>query len=279
MTKISSVAVARHAAVSVVKGFDTVLRLGWAVVLISTIAGMLLEPNMLTVQPEGDQIEVNFGPMIAFLAMAVVTQTIFAVAWHRSVALGETRAGQRFYLRFGRREAVYALVAFVVVSIMSMGLGALPVVATLMTSGQELGGLFILGAPLMALFLLSRLCLMLPMVALGQALEPARSWQAADGNTWRIIAVLLLVGIPIVVAELLLISVFGGIIEAAVAAFGSFGEVVSFLARFVSGLVFLALLGVIVSALSLIYMILGGDETLKARLPAPYATFVEPSKE
>ena len=90
------------------------------------------------------------------------------------------------------------------------------------------------------------------------------------------IAILLLIGIPIVVVELVVISVFGGIIETALASFGEFGEVVSFVARFVSGLVFLALLGVIVSAITLVYIILTGDETLKAHLPAPLATFVEP---
>jgi len=57
---------------------------------------------------------------------------------------------------------------------------------------------------------------------------------------------------------------------------GALGLVVSFLARFVSGLVFLALLGVIVSALTLLYMVLLGDETLRTRLPAPYDSFIGP---
>jgi hypothetical protein len=276
MKKLSPVPIARYAVLSVIKGFDTVLRLGWAPILISTLAAMALEPSLMTVVPESGEVEIHFGPMLAFLAIGIVTQTIFAVAWHRNVAFGETRAGQRIYLRLGKREAVYAVVAFVVVCIMSLGLGALPVLASLMASGQAaVGTLLILGAPVMALFLLARLCLMLPMAALDHKVDPARSWQAAEGNSWRIVAVLLLVGIPIVVVELVLVSVFGGIIESALASFGALGEVVSFVARFVSGLVFLALLGVIVSAITLVYIILTGDETLKARLPAPLATFVE----
>jgi len=276
VTKLAPVPIARFAAMSVMNGFDTVLRFGWVPILISTLAGMVLEPKVMTVMPEDGEIVIEFGWMFVFVLVAVVTQAIFAVAWHRCVALGEARPGQRFYLRFGRREAVYGLVAFVVVAILSMGVGALPMVAQLMSSGQALAGLFVFGAPVMALFLLARLCLLLPMVAIAGAADPAKSWLAVGGNTWRVVAVLVLVGIPVLVVELVLISVFGSIIDAAVTSMGALGLVVSFLARFVSGLVFLALLGVIVSALTLLYMVLLGDETLRTRLPAPYDSFIGP---
>ncbi len=284
MTKISPLPVARYAGLSVVKGFDTVLRLGWAPVLVSTTASLLVEPRVAALMPKMDGEQVSVDPMFAFwlivmLLVALVTQTIFAVAWHRNVALGEARSGQRFYLRFGKREAVYALIGFVLGSITMMGIGGLPIVASLLAAGQPIGALFILAMPAMALFLLARLCLMLPMVALGQAVEPARAWQMVDGNSWRVVAVLLLIGIPIVMVEFLLISVFGGIVYSAETAFGGLSQVVTFVAQFVSGLVMLTLLGIIVSALSLIFMILGDDETLKARLPAPYDSFVEPSAE
>jgi len=276
VAKLLPLPVARFAALSVARDFDTLLRVGWLPALINTVVGTVLESRLITEVPGSDQIEINFGPLAVYVLTAIATQTIFAVAWHRCVLLGETRPGQRFYLRFARREAIYALAALVVTAVALMGLYALPVVTSLIAAGQALPALIMLGAPLMALVLIARLCLVLPMVALDRRVDPAKSWQAVAGNTWRVVAVLLLVGLPVFVAEYILISIVGSVALAAATALGDVGDVVSFVAFFIAGLVVLSLLAVILSAVSLVYAVLAGDDTLKARLPAPVGTFAEP---
>lgn len=277
MSKILPVAIARYALGSVVKGFDTALRLGWLPALISSVAAMVLEPAILVVSPETDELQVGFGPLLVFVVVAVLTQTMFAVAWHRHVGLGESFAGRRFYFRLGRRELVYALVAFVIVSILSLGMGGLFTVFSLIGQGGGFGGIVILIVPVVAIMLVARLCLMLTMVALDETPDPSRSWQGVSNNTGRVIAVLLLVGIPIGLIEVLLISVFGSVAASGAATLGTMGLAVDFIARFVSSLVFLALLAVVAGAVTLLYMVLIGDEATQANLPAPLETFVDQS--
>ncbi len=277
MTKILPLSIARYAVHSVVKSFDTALRLGWLPALISSVAGMVLESSIFAVSPETGEVQVGFGALLLFVVIAAVMQTVFVVAWHRHVGLGESFAGRRYYFRFGRRELVYALVAFVIVSILSLGMGALFTVSSLIAQGGGLGGIVILAVPVVAIMLIARLCLMLPMVAFDEAADPSRSWQGVSGNTGRVVATLLLVGIPVVLIELLLISVFGSVAASGAAALGPLGMAVDLIARFVSSLVFLALLALIAGAITLLYMVLIGDEATQSNLPAPLETFVDQS--
>lgn len=277
MNKILPLVVARHATQSVFKGFDTALRLGWLPALISSLAGMVLESSIFVVVPETDEVQVGFGALLLFIVIAAVMQTVFAVAWHRHIGLGESFAGRRIYLRFGRRELVYALIAFVIVSILSLGMGGLFTVSSLIAQGGGLGGIVILLVPVVAIMLIARLCLVLPMAAFDETPDPSRSWQGVSGNTGRVVAVLLLVGIPVVLIELLLISVFGSVAASGAAALGPLGMAIDLIARFVSSLVFLALLAIIASAITLLYMVLIGDEAAQSNLPAPLETFVDQS--
>ncbi len=277
MSKILPVAIARYALSSVINGFDTVLRLGWLPAMISSVAAMVLESSIFVASPETGELQIGFGPLLLFIVIAALTQTMFAVAWHRHVGLGESFAGRRFYFRLGRRELVYALIAFVLVSILSLGMGGLFTVYSLIQQGGGFGGIVILLVPVVAVALIARLCMLLPMVAFDEAPDPSRSWQGVTDNTVRVVSVLLLIGIPVVLIELLLISVFGSVAASGTAALGAPGLAVDLIARFVSSLLFLALLAVVTGAVTLLYMVLIGDEASQANLPAPLETFVEQS--
>ncbi|MEM7123969.1 MAG: hypothetical protein AAF563_22020 [Pseudomonadota bacterium] len=275
MSKILPVPIARYALSSVINGFDTVLRLGWLPALISSIAAMILESSIFVASPDTGELQVGFGPLLVFIVIAALTQTMFAVAWHRHVGLGESFAGRRYYFRLGRRELVYALIAFIILSVLSLGMGGLFTVYSLIAQGGGFGGIVILLVPVVAIAVIARLCLLLPMVAFDEAADPTRSWQGVSDNTVRVVAVLVLIGIPVVVIELLLISVFGSVAASGTAALGAPGLAIDLIARFVSSLVFLALLAVIAGAVTLLYMVLIGDEVTQSNLPAPPETFVE----
>ena len=277
MSKILPVPIARYALSSVINGFDTVLRLGWLPAMISSVAAIVLESSIFVASPDTGELQVGFGPLLLFIVIAALTQTIFAVAWHRHIGLGESFAGRRFYFRLGRREVVYALIAFIIVSILSLGMGGLFTVYSLLAQGGGFGGIVILLVPVVAIVLIARLCLLLPMVAFDEAVDPSRSWLGVRDNIVRVVAVLLLVGVPVVVIELLLISVFGSVAASGTAALGTLGLAIDLIARFVSSLVFLALLAVVAGAVTLLYMVLIGDEATQSNLPAPLNTFVEQS--
>jgi len=141
---------------------------------------------------------------------------IIAVAWHRFILLGDmTSKAASFH--FGRREARFLMVTIFLFLMLVPSLMFMTMANQLMVSSPEqqgtisafaLAGLVLLG---LAIAYLPRLALLLPAIAVDDALDPRQLLEATRGNFWRLVAILALTSLPVVIAYMLLSEVVAAI--------------------------------------------------------------------
>jgi hypothetical protein len=129
-----------------------------------------------------------------------------AVAWHRLVLQRERPEGA-VYLRLDGVVWQYVLVllAFLLVMLGPWALAMSWISGAPDTAAETtiaMGGFVFIVA--VSLFVLPRLSLVLPGIALGERLTPARAWQVTRGNTWRLAMAGLLCSVPLVLPFALL---------------------------------------------------------------------------
>lgn len=252
-------------------GFDTLLRLGWVPALVLTALGALVEPALMDAGTDEAAMAASPGLLLGLLLLAVVTIALMAivlVGWQRALLLPPDGPRPRLYLRLGKRELTYALIVFFLLGLVSMGMATAPGAVSSFAAGQVLGGLFLLGGPAVAVVVVCRSVMVLPAVALGRPAELGRAWQAARGNTLRIAASLMLVGLPAFVGQLLMMEMSAAVIRA------ELGLLVELVLRFIVALLSFVLAAPVAAVTALLYVLLL-DRTLQAALPRPAAFFCE----
>lgn len=150
------------------------------------------------------------GILLVILAhglLALYVAITLAVRWHRHVILGEDPAGW-LQLPLGRRELHYLgkslLVFLVVAAFLALALTLLLPLGELLRGALAGGGAaallaalaFPLGAYLLALYVIARLGLALPAVAIDRDLGLRQSWRLTEGLAGPFALLLVLVPIP-----------------------------------------------------------------------------------
>jgi hypothetical protein len=189
---------------------------------------------------------------MGLLAMAV--QAMVAIGWHRALLLGETHADRRIFLRFGKSELAYTFVAIAMLLFFAMGLGMLPAAMDMAGGASFVLAIFFLAGPILATLVVSRISLVLVMLALGRPADLKECWEATKGNGARLAALYLMVGIPMAISQFLL-----PVLMSRVAALG-LGLVGDIVLSFVGTLVLLIVFCLLISAISLAYRELMGPK-------------------
>ena len=262
-------AVARDACLLTVAGFDTLLRIGWAPALLAACAGRLLQPEPIMVSADGARIDVPEGTLFLFFLLALATvqlHAMVAVAWQRLVLVGEDRPGRLVNLRLGRRELTYAVLSVFVLALVSLGVTMAMAALQTVFAGDIPTAAILAVAPVIALPLSCRAMMVLPGIALERPGSSARGWRAARGHTLGIVVVVLLVGVPMILGELLIVYLATSVV---VTEPGWLAELVM---QFVVALLFFVLAAPVVTALALLHTLLV-ETGLKSALPRPPETY------
>jgi len=172
----------------------------------------------------------QFFALVVAIALPTVFYVMFAVAWHRRCLRPEEQTTILIALKWDRRKTLF-LFRFILISVISL-IAALPVLIISGIVGMTgAGGLAVSGAggpttgvlivqviKLILLFVVMlvqvRLSLLLPATALDQKLTLMEAWVIGRGNSWRLLAVLLLSVAPAMVIVLLVGSAVGAISQA-----------------------------------------------------------------
>lgn len=170
--------------------------------LVNSVLAVLL-PRPEAVAPEegaaaptvADMLPENFLlTLLIFSVPALYFWTTFAIAWHRRyLASGDgPTVGQT--LRWQAEHTRYLL--------LSLGLFALLGIVAAITSRLVFVGVVLVGV------LYSRLVFVLPAASLNESLGYAGSWRLTDGNTFRILAIML----PVVIVLMMMAIVTSAIV-------------------------------------------------------------------
>jgi hypothetical protein len=172
----------------------------------------------------------QFFALVVAIALPTVFYVMFAVAWHRRCLRPEEQTTILAALKWDRRKTQF-LLRFILISVISV-VAALPVliVSSIVGGAGGLGmGASGAGGPTTATLIVQlvklvtifavmlvqvRLSLLLPATALDQKLTLLEAWAIGQGNSWRLLAVLLLSVAPAMVIVLLVGSAIGAISHA-----------------------------------------------------------------
>jgi len=181
-------------------------------------------------EQEGGISMLQFLALIVAVALPAVFYVMFAVAWHRRCLRPEEQTTILAALKWDRRKTRF-LLRFILISVISV-IAALPVLVISSIIGGTGGlGMGASGAgsattatlifqvvkmlTIFAVMLVQvRLSLLLPATALDQKLTLAEAWSIGQGNSWRLLGVLLLSVAPAMVIVLLVGSAVGAISQA-----------------------------------------------------------------
>jgi len=147
----------------------------------------------------------GFVIMLGGLAMLLVR-------WCRFAALGDDAGGRWMLLRFGSLE-LEMLGAIVILGLLFwFGFFIAFLLSTLLVAAVGPAGYAVMCVVFVALFVVVlRLCLLIPQVACDGGLNLAETWRRTRGNTWRIFAASLNVGVAALFVYLLALLITGGL--------------------------------------------------------------------
>ena len=129
----------------------------------------------------------------------VVASAVAAVRWHRLVLLGEGANGEGGVVPLRKEDGIYlfALLKILLLCIGGVLLFALATFATSMTGSKALNvviALLLVFLYFLAFGLLMRLMLALPDASVGAGGRVFAIFRASEGNTWRLLGLVLLLG-------------------------------------------------------------------------------------
>jgi hypothetical protein len=191
------------------KGFIAIAAL-WIAIAVSLWAA-----GMSSVSPTVTMILLVGGSLLSWLGILAVI-----VAWHRHVILNEPLTGPMAIPRW--RVLLYALKGFIVTLLGSLACFPVMVLSSMLlvvlmslASGSHtlwIEGIimFVLFLPAMMLYAVvgAKLLLVLPGTAVTDyAMTLRRSWELTRGNTWRLIAAILLLGVIVGMGFLVVLAV------------------------------------------------------------------------
>mgnify|MGYP003631091893 CR=1 FL=1 len=159
--------------------------------------------------------------LILRLAMELANFALWAVisvAWYRFILIGDA-TGHDNRINFGRRETRYLFVTFALILLampvfMFAGPPELPIsgaVSSFLAGAGSAGALisfFGILLSIVGLYFLVRLSLLLPAVSIDEPINIRLVLERTRGNFWRIFALFILSSLPLIVAYILLLSLF-----------------------------------------------------------------------
>jgi hypothetical protein len=209
MPDLPVIATASEAYRFLAREFATIFRLSWATLLIVALVQFLLARTvfgqMAAALAQGDVAGAAVtGRHPLWLSLKILAEmagtAIVAVPIHQLILFGDRKDGHYFHLGFGKREALFVLLALAV--------GAITVLfATIVVSpfGEPTTGLAPFVAALVfviGLYLSIRLWPVLPIIVVNGRLDLAGAWEMTRGRFWSLFALGLIGSIPIGVAAL-----------------------------------------------------------------------------
>lgn len=189
--------------VTVIRNFGQLLRISWLWLLIMlplyAVVHWLTWAPTTAGAPEMNGMALIIAGLPSVIELPALAS--IAVAWHRLVLREEATSGA-FYLRLDGMVCRYALILLVLFVLVGAPVAfALPGVLSAPHNPEMAAGvIFVLGAVAtlaIAGFVLPRLSLVLPAVALGEGLSAAAAWGVSRGNTWRLLWATLLCSLPL----------------------------------------------------------------------------------
>ncbi|MFZ3034949.1 MAG: hypothetical protein WA138_13160 [Parvibaculum sp.] len=207
--KLDVIAAAREAYAGAWSHLSEMVRLIW-------LPGALyLALNMIGAMLPG---EGNFilGALIEMASLML--WVIISVAWYRFILIGEAPQGA-FQLNFTRREARYLLVSILLVllaapSLLFAGPPEFPPAAAVAKALAEMGSagslvaFFGLLISFVCIYFLIRLLLLLPAASIDEPFDIRMVLERTRGNFWRILALCILSSLPLLMAYILIVSIF-----------------------------------------------------------------------
>jgi hypothetical protein len=202
-----------------------------APVLALSIAGILLSALFGTEAP-ADPKTPDAGRVAANLVsftLQTLFYVMFAVAWHRRCLRSEEQTTILSALKWDRRKTLF-LSRFFVVTLIVIAMSLPPMLVIVIVGGSASMGLAAGGvggsgtgplvvelvkaiAVIFILLLQTRLALWLPAAALDQKLTLMEAWVIGRGNSWRLVAILLLSVAPIMLLAILVGAAVGAIAQ------------------------------------------------------------------
>lgn len=135
--------------------------------------------------------------------------TLFAVRWHQALLFTKPfTPPRRLITQAWARFVAYSLLFYVVTAPPLFAAAASGIDPDRIIGGVDPAtlGVAAAGLALVASLVTARLSLLFPAAAFGEPLGPGAAWQRMRGNTWRIVAALFLALLPIMAAEIVLVS-------------------------------------------------------------------------
>jgi hypothetical protein len=152
----------------------------------------------------------GLDPSLGFLAVAVAEQLViaaFAVGIHRYVLANEARPGLGFFrwdshfLRYILLTLLLLLLVAVAAGMVLVALGVDPTAHPPELKPDPTMALIGSAALFTVSVIVSRLSLLLPAAALGDAVPARTIWQSTERNGFRLLATALLVALPFVIVD------------------------------------------------------------------------------
>lgn len=207
--KLDVFAALREAYTGAWKHLGEMLRLIW----LPGVLYLLLNMIGTSLPVEGNELLLLFIQLATFVLLAVMS-----VAWYRFILIGETPVGA-FRINLGSREMRYLIVSallmlLAVPSILFAGPPDFPPAAAVtralgaMGAAGSLVQFFGLMFSFVCIYFLIRLFLLLPAASIDEPLDVRLVLERTRGNFWRIFALCILATLPLLLAYMLVLSVF-----------------------------------------------------------------------
>lgn len=245
------------------------VRMMAAPVVALSILGIAISALFQDFDPAADEVSMSALQLVGLiigLALPMLFYVMFAVAWHRRCLKSEEQTTILTALRWDRRKTLF-LFRFILISIIA-GLSTLPILVIggivgatgALGLGAAGGGgpntpeqiVIFLNLILIFVFMLvqARLSLLLPATAIDQKLTLVETWSIGQGNSWRLLSILLLSMAPAMLVLIVVGSAMGAVSQAP-----GLGQTVTveFIVRLVFNLAYYIVIAASVSALSISY--------------------------
>ena len=203
--------------------FLTIFRLTWAPLLALTlmqyyVTPIMLEASIKALQTDDQTRLFGLGPLPYLLAAVVVVVNVMVlVALLRVIVSGDRKPGLYIYAWFGGAElriiAVAALLGVALVVALIGSIFLLAILGVVAAAVPVLGIVLVLACLALIGALIwagVRLSLVAPVIVAEGGLGVERSWQLTRSNALRLLAILLLTGVPIAIVASIVSSVMYG---------------------------------------------------------------------
>lgn len=185
------------------------VRVGWLPFLVLVVSDVAFA--WLTAPP---QPPAPLMYLLIFLIVAIWTAVALSVlvAWHRRVLLGPPALPPGLPLQLGRREGLYLARALLYAAVMAV-IFWVPVLAftgfgrndSALFGAAGIAGMVVLW--LIELYLLYRVSLAFPALALDRPMRIAEAWRMSAGNGLRLLAIGLMVISPVVIPQAIALAI------------------------------------------------------------------------